>query len=87
MKILVCNDDGIGSEGIFQLADALGEIGDVTVIAPQTEQSAVGHSITMKVPLRYTKYNLRNKYTKVWILNYYLNVTSHIMNSSNNYTR
>ena len=63
MKILVCNDDGIGSEGIFQLADALSEIGDVTVIAPISEQSAVGHSITMKVPLRYNKYNIRNKFT------------------------
>lgn len=63
MKILVCNDDGIGSEGIFHLADALSEIGDVTVIAPTTEQSAVGHSITMKVPLRYNKYNIRDKFT------------------------
>lgn len=63
MKILVCNDDGIGSEGIFQLADALSEIGDVTVIAPIAEQSAVGHSITMKVPLRYNMYNLRDKFT------------------------
>lgn len=62
MKILVCNDDGIGAEGIFQLADALSEIGEVTVIAPITEQSAVGHSITMKVPLRYSKYNIRNKF-------------------------
>lgn len=62
MKILVCNDDGIGAEGIFQLADALSEIGEVTVIAPTTEQSAVGHSITMKVPLRYKKYNIRNKF-------------------------
>jgi len=63
MKILVCNDDGIGSEGIFQLADALSEIGDVTVIAPIAEQSAVGHSITMKVPLRFNKYNMRDKFT------------------------
>lgn len=62
MKILVCNDDGIGSEGIFQLADALSEIAEVTVIAPISEQSAVGHSITMKVPLRYSKYNIRNKF-------------------------
>jgi 5'-nucleotidase len=60
MKILVCNDDGIGSEGIFHLADVLREIGDVTVIAPVSEQSAVGHSITMKVPLRYREYTLRN---------------------------
>lgn len=60
MKILVCNDDGIGSEGIFQLADSLSEIGEVIVVAPISEQSAVGHSITMKVPLRYQEYTLRN---------------------------
>ncbi len=62
MKILISNDDGIGSEGIFQLADALSEIGDVTVVAPLYEQSAVGHAITMKVPLRVTEYNIRNKF-------------------------
>ncbi|MBK7106072.1 MAG: 5'/3'-nucleotidase SurE [Ignavibacteriae bacterium] len=63
MKILVSNDDGIGAEGIYQLADALSEIGDVTIVAPLSEQSAVGHSITMKVPLRVSEYNLRNKFT------------------------
>jgi len=62
MKILISNDDGIGAEGIFQLAEALSEIGDVTIVAPLIEQSAVGHSITMKVPLRIAEYNLRNKY-------------------------
>ena len=62
MKILVCNDDGIGSEGIFQLADALSEIGEVFVVAPLSEQSAVGHSITMKVPLRFSRYNMRDKF-------------------------
>ncbi len=56
MKILVTNDDGIDSHGIQQLANALKEIGDVTVIAPRTEQSAVGHAITMKIPLRVTEY-------------------------------
>lgn len=56
MKILVSNDDGIDSKGIAELAEALKEIGDVTVIAPRTEQSAVGHAITMKFPLRITEY-------------------------------
>ena len=55
MKILVCNDDGIDSPGIYALAESLREIGDVTVIAPQLEQSAVGHAITMQIPLRVTK--------------------------------
>ena len=56
MKILVSNDDGISSQGIFQLVKELKQIGDVIVVAPQTEQSAAGHSITMKVPLRVEEY-------------------------------
>jgi 5'-nucleotidase len=51
----VTNDDGIDSPGIYALAESLKELGEVTVIAPQKEQSAVGHSITMQVPLRVTK--------------------------------
>ncbi len=56
MKILVVNDDGIHSRGIATLANALKEIGEVFVVAPLTEQSAVGHSITMKIPLRVHRY-------------------------------
>ncbi len=56
MKILVCNDDGIYSKGIYALVEALREIGEVIVVAPLTEQSAVGHAITMKIPLRVTKH-------------------------------
>lgn len=56
MRILISNDDGIDSPGIAALANELKKIGDVTVIAPRTEQSAVGHAITMKIPLRITEY-------------------------------
>ena len=56
MKILVTNDDGIYSSGISALVDALKEIAEVIVVAPSEEQSAVGHGITMKYPLRVTKY-------------------------------
>jgi 5'-nucleotidase len=56
LKILVTNDDGIYSSGIAALADALKEIAEVIVVAPSEEQSAVGHGITMKYPLRVTKY-------------------------------
>ncbi|HAB54690.1 MAG: 5'/3'-nucleotidase SurE [Ignavibacteria bacterium RIFOXYB2_FULL_35_12] len=56
MKILVSNDDGIDSPGISALVKSLKEIADVTVVAPQNEQSAVGHAITMKIPLRVTPY-------------------------------
>ncbi|PJA98301.1 MAG: 5'/3'-nucleotidase SurE [Ignavibacteriales bacterium CG_4_9_14_3_um_filter_30_11] len=58
MKILVCNDDGISSPGIFALTKELKKIADVTVIAPLKEQSAVGHAITMQVPLRVTEYRI-----------------------------
>jgi 5'-nucleotidase len=55
LEILITNDDGIDSPGIYALAQSLKEIGKVTVVAPQKEQSAVGHAITMQMPLRVTK--------------------------------
>ena len=42
-NILVTNDDGIYSPGIFALWSAMKELGTVTVVAPDTEKSAVGH--------------------------------------------
>lgn len=62
MKILISNDDGIGSEGIYALAQELKKIGEVIVVAPLHEQSAVGHAITMKLPLRVTKYMKNNEF-------------------------
>jgi 5'/3'-nucleotidase len=56
LRILVCNDDGIDSPGIYAAAKALKEIGKVTVVAPHKEQSAVGHSITMQIPLRVNEF-------------------------------
>lgn len=52
MKILVTNDDGIDSPGIYALVHALREIGHVTVVAPDRQQSAVGHALTVSSPLR-----------------------------------
>jgi 5'-nucleotidase len=52
IRILLTNDDGYGSEGIRAMARALGEIGDVTTVAPTTETSAVGHALTLRHPLR-----------------------------------
>lgn len=51
-RILVTNDDGYFSPGIAALAQALGALGAVTVVAPQTEASAVGHALTLRRPLR-----------------------------------
>jgi 5'-nucleotidase len=55
LKILVSNDDGIHSEGILALARALEEIAEVWVVAPDREQSAVSHSLSMGRPLRRRK--------------------------------
>lgn len=52
MNILLTNDDGIYSEGIRVLFEALKSIGKVTVVAPDSERSAVGHAITLSDPLR-----------------------------------
>jgi len=56
LKILVSNDDGIDSAGIAALQKSLSEIAEVTVVAPRFEQSAVGHGITMQIPVRVTEY-------------------------------
>jgi 5'-nucleotidase len=52
LRILVTNDDGYRSEGIKALADALASVGDVTIVAPTTEASAIGHALTLRRPLR-----------------------------------
>jgi 5'-nucleotidase len=51
-RILVTNDDGYFSPGLQALAAALRSLGQVTVVAPQVEASAVGHALTLRRPLR-----------------------------------
>jgi 5'-nucleotidase len=51
-RILVTNDDGIYSEGLRKLATALREIGEVFIVAPDREQSAASHALTLNRPLR-----------------------------------
>ncbi len=51
-RILVTNDDGIESRGLLALRQALEEVGDTYVVAPETNQSAVGHAKTYMRPLR-----------------------------------
>lgn len=54
-RILVTNDDGVASEGIRALAQALEPLGDVTIVAPLLEASAIGHALTLRRPLRVTE--------------------------------
>ncbi len=51
MRILLTNDDGIYAPGLRALREELMKLGEVTVVAPATEQSAAGHSVTLLVPL------------------------------------
>ena len=51
-RILVTNDDGVHAPGIKALADAMRSLGDVIVVAPHQESSAIGHALTLRRPLR-----------------------------------
>ena len=52
MSILLSNDDGISSEGIAALQDVLAGLDEIWVVAPDRDQSAVSHSLTLQRPLR-----------------------------------
>ena len=52
MRFLITNDDGILAHGIECLAEAAQPLGDVFVVAPDREQSATSHSLTLHHPLR-----------------------------------
>jgi 5'-nucleotidase len=51
-RILVTNDDGVHADGIRILAEALAPFGDITIVAPIQEASAIGHALTLRRPLR-----------------------------------
>ena len=56
LRILVTNDDGVRSDGLVALAEALKPLGDVTVVAPLHEASAIGHALTLRRPLRLERF-------------------------------
>lgn len=72
MNILICNDDGINSRGIIELASVLGDLGEVFVFAPSTERSASGSAMTLNkelilrkekdFPVSCDAYSLQNGY-------------------------
>src|SRR3954470_12701033 len=59
-RILLTNDDGIYSDGLVQLEEALRELGDVYVVAPASEMSGASHSLTLSRPLRIRKIDERH---------------------------
>lgn len=60
--ILVSNDDGIFAPGIRALANVADEYGDVEIIAPDRQQSAVGHAVTVSTPLRSRAFQIDNRF-------------------------
>jgi len=52
MKLLITNDDGIYSPGLHALAEAAAEFGEARIVAPDVEQSSMGHAVTHARPLR-----------------------------------
>jgi 5'-nucleotidase len=52
MRVLVSNDDGVDAPGIRVLAERLGAVGEVTVVAPDRDRSGASNSLTLDAPLR-----------------------------------
>src|SRR5256885_2907295 len=63
MLILLTNDDGIMAPGIVAMYRELTKLGEVTVVAPETVQSATGHGITLTSPLLTNRVTVENAFT------------------------
>ncbi|MEM1269269.1 MAG: 5'/3'-nucleotidase SurE [Bacteroidota bacterium] len=66
--ILISNDDGIDAHGIRALVHALDGLGELVIVAPESEQSAVGHAVTIRMPVRAhtVQYEGASGYVKAW---------------------
>lgn len=60
--ILVTNDDGITAPGLHALVDAVKDLGDIVIVAPDSPQSGMGHAITINQPLRLDKVDMHGGY-------------------------
>ena len=69
MRILITNDDGIYSPGIAALAKIATRFGEVRVVAPDVEQSSMGHAITASRPLFYKKSPINFEGIEAWRVN------------------
>lgn len=58
MRILITNDDGVNSSGIMAAKRSVEDLGDIDVVAPATQQSGIGHALTLFEPIRVTATNL-----------------------------
>ncbi|MDA0117276.1 MULTISPECIES: 5'/3'-nucleotidase SurE [Vibrio] len=60
MKILLSNDDGVHAEGIRVLAEALSDLADITIVAPDRNRSGASNSLTLEQPLRVNELSAGN---------------------------
>ncbi|KAF5086405.1 5'-nucleotidase SurE [anaerobic digester metagenome] len=58
MRILITNDDGVNSSGIMATKKAVEDLGEIQVVGPATQQSGIGHALTLFEPVRVTATNL-----------------------------
>lgn len=58
MRILITNDDGVNSSGIIAAKKAVEDLGKIDLVAPATQQSGIGHALTLFEPIRVTSTNL-----------------------------
>jgi 5'-nucleotidase len=64
--ILITNDDGVTAPGIRNLVEAVKDLGEVLVVAPNKPQSGMGHAITIGHPLRMSKVNIFDSDVEAW---------------------
>jgi 5'-nucleotidase len=69
LNILVTNDDGIFSSGVLCLAQALQPFGNVSIVCPDQERSAISHAITLKSPVKANKVNFFETSLEAWAVN------------------
>lgn len=60
MKALICNDDGITASGILAAKKAVEDLCETYVVAPEVQQSGIGHALTLYEPLRVNEHTLRD---------------------------
>lgn len=61
-KILLSNDDGVYAPGLKALYDEFKSLGDCVIVAPEADNSGVGHAITVRQPLRLKEHNLNGSF-------------------------
>ncbi|MDE5413994.1 5'/3'-nucleotidase SurE [Alkalihalobacterium chitinilyticum] len=69
MKFLVTNDDGIFAPGVAALVEVLQHFGEIYVVCPDQERSAISHSITIKQPLKATPVSIFGSNVQAWAIN------------------